>query len=30
MSGLYCDLAGQEPSDERVRQLIGAIDADYW
>jgi hypothetical protein len=28
--GNYCDLAGKEPDDARIGQLLGAIDADFW
>ena len=28
--GWYCDLGGSEPSDARIAELLGAIDADFW
>jgi hypothetical protein len=28
--GNYCDLAGSAPSDARIGELLGAIDADFW
>jgi len=28
--GSYCDLSGSAPSDARIGELLGAIDADFW
>jgi len=28
--GSYCDLTGKEPSLDRIREILGAIDADFW
>jgi len=28
--GSYCDLSGSVPSDARIGELLGAIDADFW
>ena len=28
--GFYCDLTGNAPTDARIGELLGAIDADFW
>jgi len=28
--GIYCDLAGSEATDARIRELLGGIEADFW